>query len=89
MADHYSALKRARQSEAKTAVNRSRKSRLRHEIRALRRKLDENDAEGAETLLPKAFSVIDRAAKWGIIKANTAARYKSRLHSRLKALAEA
>ncbi|MBI4893503.1 MAG: 30S ribosomal protein S20, partial [Acidobacteria bacterium] len=28
----------------------------------------------------------DRASKWGIIKDNTASRYKSRLHARLKAI---
>ena len=33
--------------------------------------------------------MIDRAAKWGIIKKNTAARYKSRLTMRLKILAAA
>ena len=33
------------------------------------------------------FSVIDRSAKSGIIKKNTAARYKSKLHLRVKALA--
>jgi len=86
MAEHYSALKRARQIERRTRVNRIRKTRLRHQIRAMRRRLDANDLDGAAELLPKTFSVIDRAAKWGIIKANTAARYKSRLHARLKSL---
>jgi len=38
-------------------------------------------------LLPKTFSLIDRAAKWGIVKKNTAARYKSRLTASLKRLA--
>jgi ribosomal protein S20 len=33
--------------------------------------------------------MIDRAAKWGIIKDNTAARYKSRIHHRLKSLSGA
>lgn len=89
MAEHYSALKRARQIERRTATNRARKSRLRHQIRALRRKLAENDIEGAGGLLPGTFSIIDRSAKWGIIKANAAARYKSRLHARLKALSTA
>ncbi len=86
MAEHYSALKRARQIERRTRVNRIRKTRLRHQIRAMRRRLDANDLDGAAELLPKTFSIIDRAAKWGIIKANTAARYKSRLHARLKSL---
>ena len=33
----------------------------------------------APPAVPQTFSLIDRAAKWGIIKKNTAARYKSRL----------
>ena len=47
------------------------------------------DAKGATELVPKTFSVIDRAAKWGIIKKNTAARYKSRLTIRLRKIATA
>lgn len=89
MANHFSALKRARQIDKRTEVNRIRKTRLRHQIRAMRRSFNANDRETAEELLPKTFSLIDRAAKWGIIKGNTAARYKSRLHSRLKSLTAA
>lgn len=89
MPNTYSALKRVRQIERRTRINRMRKSRLRHQIRALRRALESKDLAAAQALLPKTFSIIDRAAKWGIIKRNTAARYKSRLHRRLKALAAA
>lgn len=64
-----------------------RKSRLRHQIRAFRRLVQAKDANGAQAALPQTFSMVDRAAKWGIIKKNTAARYKSRLTLRLKALA--
>jgi ribosomal protein S20 len=87
MANHFSALKRVRITERRTAINRMRKTRLRHQIRAMRRLLNQKDVEGAQKLLPKTYSLIDRAAKWGIIKKNTAARYKSRLTLRLKALA--
>lgn len=89
MANHVSALKRVRITERRTAINRSRKSRLRHQVRAMRRLLDQNDIPGAEKALSATFSMVDRAAKWGIIKKNTASRYKSRLHLRLKALAAA
>ncbi len=89
MANHFSALKRARQEERRTVVNRARKSRLRHQIRAMRRLLEQKDANAAQAALPQTFSVIDRAAKWGIVKKNTAARYKSRLAARLKALTPA
>jgi small subunit ribosomal protein S20 len=86
MANHYSALKRVRQEEKRSAVNRQVKTRLRHQIRAMRRALASKDAQAAVALLPKTFSIVDRSAKSGIIKKNTAARYKSNLHQRMKAL---
>lgn len=89
MANHFSALKRVRQEERRTVINRARKSRLRHQIRAMRRLLEQKDAGGAQTQLPLTFSIIDRAARWGIVKKNTAARYKSRLSARLKTLVAA
>ena len=88
MANTYSALKRVRETERRTEFNRKNKSRLRHQIRAMRRALTEKDAAKAGALLPETFSLIDRAAKTGIIKKNTAARYKSNLHKRVKALAK-
>jgi small subunit ribosomal protein S20 len=86
MANTYSALKRVRQTERRTEVNRQTKTRLRHGMRAMRRVLAEKDPQKAAELLPKTFSLIDRSAKSGIIKKNTAARYKSTLHGKVKAL---
>jgi small subunit ribosomal protein S20 len=74
-------------TKRKTMVNRLRKTRLRHQVRAMRRLIEKKDGSGASALLPKTFSLIDRSAKWGIIKANTAARYKSRIVKRVKGLA--
>jgi small subunit ribosomal protein S20 len=62
---------------------------LRHQIRSLRRLLEAKDAKSASAIMPKTFSMIDRSAKWGIIKKNTAARYKSRITLRLRKLAAA
>ena len=89
MANTFSALKRVRIAKRRTEINRMRKSRLRHQIRSMRRALDQKDPKAAQALVPETFSMVDRAAKWGIIKKNTAARYKSRLTGRLKALAGA
>ena len=86
MANHFSSLKRMRQEARRTEVNRQNKARLRHQIRDMRRAVTSKDGKGAEALLPKTFSIIDRSAKLGIIKKNTAARYKSKLHLRLNAL---
>jgi len=88
MANTYSAFKRVRQTERRTEFNRKSKTRLRHQIRAMRRALLDKDAKKAGELLPQTFSTIDRAVKTGIIKKNTAARYKSKLHARVKALAK-
>jgi small subunit ribosomal protein S20 len=87
MANHVSAEKRVRQTERKTEINRLRKSRMRHQIRAFRRLIAGKDVKGAQAALPATFSLIDRSAKWGIIKKNTASRYKSRITLRLKSLA--
>ncbi len=84
MANTISALKRVRTTERRNAVNQTRKTRLRHQIRKMRRLLDASDVAGATSAVPQTYSLIDRAAKWGIIKKNTAARYKSRLTIRLK-----
>jgi len=87
MANTYGALKRVRQTERRTEYNRKNKTRLRHQIRAMRRALAGKDPKAAADMLPVTFSIIDRSAKSGIIKKNTAARYKSKLHLRVKALA--
>ena len=89
MANTVSSLKRVRQTERKTAVNRLRKSRLRTQIRKLRRLVATNDANAAQAELPATHSLIDRAAKWGIIKKNAAARYKSRLTANVRKLTPA
>lgn len=89
MANTYSALKRVRQTERRTEFNRKNKTKLRHQIRAMRRALASKDAKAAAEELPRTFSMIDQSAKKGIIKKNTAARYKSKLHTRVKALAAA
>lgn len=87
MANTYSAIKRVRQTERRTEVNRQNKTRLSRQIRAMRRVLASKDAKAAAEMLPKTFSLIDRSAKIGVIKMNTAARYKSNLHLKVKALA--
>jgi small subunit ribosomal protein S20 len=86
MANTVSSVKRVRTAEHRTEVNHIRRTRLRHQIRAIRRLIEKKEASAAEAILPKTFSLIDRSAKWGIIKKNTAARYKSRVTKRIKAL---
>ncbi|MGP8243331.1 MAG: 30S ribosomal protein S20 [Bryobacteraceae bacterium] len=86
MANTITALKRVRQAERRTEFNTRNRTRLRHQIRAIRRAISSKDATAASALLPQTFSLIDRSARNGAIKKNTAARYKSKLHARVKAL---
>jgi small subunit ribosomal protein S20 len=86
MANTYGALKRVRQTERRTDFNRFAKTRLRHQIRAMRHTLAAKapSAEDVRTVMAATFSLVDKAARKGYIKQGTAARYKSRLHSRVK-----
>ena len=86
MANHFSALKRVRTETRRTEFNREAKTRLRHQIRAMRKALAGKEQKVTVDAMSKTFSLIDRSARIGIIKKNSAARYKSRLHARVKAL---
>jgi small subunit ribosomal protein S20 len=84
MANHVSALKRVRQTERRTDFNRFAKTRLRNQIRAMRKALAAKQPGDLATALSSTFSLLDKAARKGYIKRGTAARYKSRLHVRVK-----
>ncbi|HUJ14603.1 MAG TPA: 30S ribosomal protein S20 [Thermoanaerobaculia bacterium] len=75
MANIRSAEKQRRQAEKARVRNRAGKSRLKSALK---------EARGGAPDLNKAFSEIDKAAKKGIIKDNTADRYKSRLSAAAK-----
>jgi small subunit ribosomal protein S20 len=87
MANHVSALKRARQTTKKTAVNRANKTHFRGTLRTLREALQKGDAGTVNTEFRKAVSIIDKSVQKGVIHANTGSRYKSRLNARVKAAA--
>ena len=87
MASHFSAIKRARQTEKRSARNRAHKSSLRSAIRRYRETLASKDKKAAQSGLREIVSIIDKAASHGALHPNTAARYKSRLSARYNALA--
>jgi small subunit ribosomal protein S20 len=87
MANHVSSLKRARQTEKKTAVNRANKSQLRGTLRSLREAIAAGDKKAATAQYQLTTSELDKAVRKGVIHDNTASRYKSRLNARLKAVA--
>ena len=60
---------------------------VRTKIKQVVAAVDTGDADNARAALDSAVPVIDRMANRGIIKKNKAARHKSRLNARVKALA--
>ncbi len=86
MANHFSALKRARQTEKRTARNRANRSRLRSTLREFRESLAKADKPAAEQSFRLTVSALDKAIQKGVIHENTASRYKARLSARLNAM---
>ncbi len=86
MANHASALKRARQNENTRLRNKAVRTRLRSAIKAVRQALSEGQAQAAQDALRQASSVLDKAAGKGVIHANMASRHISRLSSQVQAL---
>jgi len=86
MANHFSALKRARQTEKRTARNRTSRSQLRGALRELRETLAKGDKTVSEQVFRETVSALDKAIQKGVLHENTASRYKSRLNVRLNAI---
>jgi small subunit ribosomal protein S20 len=86
MANHLSALKRARQTVKRTGTNRTNTSRLRGVLREMRETIAKGDKTAAETTYRATVSALDKAIQKGVLHKNTAARYKSRLSARVRAL---
>ena len=86
MANSAQARKRARQAVSRRAHNASLRSRMRTSVKRVVRALDAKDTEAAGAALELAQPILDGAAGKGLIHKNKAARHKSRLNTRLKAL---
>ena len=87
MANHPSALKRYRQSQRRRAINQMSRHKLKTQMKRLRAAIATGKAAEAKPLLPPTFSLIDKSVQKGVIKKNTAARYKSRLTKTVNSLA--
>lgn len=79
------AAKADRQSKKKRIFNIRRKNVLVDAVKDVNKAVVAGEIAKAKELLPKAYQAIDKAAKRGVIKDNTAARKKSRLTARVKA----
>ncbi|WP_121068342.1 30S ribosomal protein S20 [Chachezhania antarctica] len=86
MANSPQAKKRARQNEARFAVNKARRSRIRTFLRGVEEAITSGDKEAAKNALQVAQPELMRGVTKGILHKNTAARKMSRLSSRVKAL---
>ena len=79
MANHKSAIKRARQNELRHLRNKSVKTRIKSIVKDVRSSIRETSAQDMTIKLNTAQSAIDKASKKGVIHKRTAARKISRL----------
>ena len=86
MANSPQAKKRARQAEKRRNHNASLRSLVRTVIKKVDAAVTSGDAAAAKEAYDNAVPVIDRMADKGIIHKNKAARHKSRLNNKVKAL---
>lgn len=87
MANIKSAQKRARQSEKSRLHNMGLRSKMRTQIKNVLKAVEKGDKSAADAAYKAAVPVIDTMVTKGIVNKNKAARHKSRLNSKIKALA--
>ena len=86
MATHKSAEKRLRQTEKRTAINRSRMSRVRTFVKKVETAIESGDKDAAQAAFLVAQPELHRATTKGVMHKNTVARKLSRLATRINAL---
>jgi small subunit ribosomal protein S20 len=86
MPHHKSAEKRLRQTETRTAVNRSRMSRVRTFVKKVETAIESGDKSAAQTAFQAAQPELHRATTKGVMHRNTVDRKLSRLAARINAL---
>ena len=87
MANSKSAEKRARQAIGRRTNNVTQRSKVRTSIKRVVTAVQSGAKDEAAAALKEATPVIDAMARKGIIHKNKAARHKSRLNKRIRALA--
>ena len=86
MANIKSSIKRAKQNEVRRVRNASARSRYRTYIKNVLKAIHSGEQKIAQEAYAKAQGIIDKAVTKGLIHKNKAARVKSRLVARVKAL---
>ena len=84
MANTPQSKKRARQSEARYAVNKARRSRIRTFLRKVEEAIASGDQAAATEALKNAQPELARGVSKGVLHKNTVARKMSRLSARVK-----
>ncbi len=74
-----SAKKALRQNRRRRSFNLRRIKKMKDLVKQAQKLIKDNKKEEAVKLLPETYKAIDKAAKRGVIKKNTASRKKSRL----------
>lgn len=87
MANSPQAAKRARQAEVRRQRNMSQRSRYRTSVKAVLTAVKEGNKDAASQAMQACESLLDRYASRGLLHKNKAARHKSRLRAKIKALA--
>ncbi|OQY46706.1 MAG: 30S ribosomal protein S20 [Desulfobacteraceae bacterium 4572_87] len=88
MANHKSALKRAKQNEIQRIQNKGYRTRVKNAVKDVRTAIAENAHTQAKETLVKAVSIIQKSASKGVIHKNQAARKVSRLTLQVNKLSE-
>ncbi len=86
MANSAQARKRARQAEVRRQRNAGRRSEMRTEIKKVVKAIDAGDKAAAESAFKAVTPLLDSLAGKGLIHKNKAARHKSRLNAKIRAL---
>ena len=86
MANIKSAKKRAVTSEKRRQHNASRRSMMRTYFKKVSAAIEAGDKEAAQAAFAQTTPILDRYATKGLIHKNKAARHKSRLAAKIKAL---
>ena len=87
MANSPQARKRAKQNTVRRLLNHSQRSAVRTAVKKLDAAIEAGDKEGANAAYLASVSIIDKATVKGLHHKNRAARLKSRLNKRVKAIA--
>ncbi len=82
-----SAKKAIRVSAKKRVINDRRRKAMKESTKEVKKLIGAKDKKAAAESLKKAYQAIDKAAKRGVIKKNTASRKKSRIAKALKNIA--